>query len=100
MMTVRGQLIDQLREMKDLISSLLSDLKTSITFFSRHINNSISHSRAGGIPVNPNRGLIRLEWFAQAFEKNRGDRYQPLLVLNEELMAVNATLFLKSEFHS
>jgi len=99
-MTVRGQLTDQLREMKDLISSLLSELKTLITFYSRHLKSLIGHPRAGGIPVNPKRGLIRLEWFAQAFEKNRRDRYQPLLVLNEELMAVSATLILKSEFHS
>jgi hypothetical protein len=45
MISVSGQLTDQLRDREDLISSLLRYLKTLITFFLRHAKNQLSYIR-------------------------------------------------------
>jgi ATP-dependent protease ClpP protease subunit len=45
MISVSGQLTDQLRDIEDLISSLLRYLKTLITFFLRHAKNQLSYIR-------------------------------------------------------
>ena len=45
MISVSGQLTDQLRDIKDLISSLLRYLKTLITFFLRHAKNLLDYIR-------------------------------------------------------
>jgi hypothetical protein len=45
MISVSGQLTDQLRDIEDLISSLLRYLKTLITFFLRHAKNLLDYIR-------------------------------------------------------
>jgi hypothetical protein len=45
MISVSGQLTDQLRDIEDLISSLLRYLKTLITFFLRHGKNLLYYIR-------------------------------------------------------
>jgi hypothetical protein len=45
MISVSGQLTDQLRDIEDLISSLLRYLKTLITFFLRHAKTQLSYIR-------------------------------------------------------
>ena len=43
MISVSGQLTDQLRDIEDRISSLLRYFKTLITFFLRHDRNQLSY---------------------------------------------------------
>jgi hypothetical protein len=45
MISVSGQLTDQLRDIEDLISSLLRYLRILITFFLRHDRNQLSYIR-------------------------------------------------------
>jgi len=45
MISVSGQLTDQLRDIEDLISSLLRYLITLITFFPRHAKNLLDYIR-------------------------------------------------------
>jgi hypothetical protein len=45
MISVSGQLTDQLRDIKDLTSSLLMYLRNPINFFLRHAKNQLSYIR-------------------------------------------------------
>lgn len=75
------------------VSGMVSDLRGQVLF----------KGYRGSKPVNMKSlsdWLIRLGWLAQTFEKIEEIDINPLLIVDGEPIAVDATIILKSDFHS